>query len=79
MFAITSFADSEQSFSIAAAVMRYGKIGQETTGAGGFAKALRSVPVILDICHDMERLCPDAFLINFANPSGILTEAALSI
>lgn len=58
--------------------LRYGKIGQETTGAGGFAKALRSVPVILDICHDMERLCPDAFLINFANPSGILTEAALN-
>ena len=58
--------------------LRYGRIGQETTGAGGFAKALRSVPVILDICHDMERLCPDAFLINFANPSGILTEAALN-
>lgn len=58
--------------------LRYGRIGQETTGAGGFAKALRSVPVILDICHDMERLCPDARLINFANPSGILTEAALN-
>ncbi len=58
--------------------LRYGRIGQETTGAGGFAKALRSVPVILDICHDMEKLCPDAWLINFANPSGILTEAALN-
>lgn len=58
--------------------LRYGRIGQETTGAGGFAKALRSVPVILDICHDMEQLCPDAWLINFANPSGILTEAALN-
>ena len=58
--------------------LRYGRIGQETTGAGGFAKALRSVPVILDICHDMERLCPDARLINFANPSGILTEAVLN-
>lgn len=58
--------------------LRYGRIGQETTGAGGFAKALRSVPVILDICRDMERLCPNAFLINFANPSGILTEAALN-
>lgn len=58
--------------------LRYGKIGQETTGAGGFAKALRSVPVILDICRDMEQLCPNAFLINFANPSGILTEAALN-
>lgn len=58
--------------------LRYGKIGQETTGAGGFAKALRSIPVILDICRDMEKLCPDAWLINFANPSGILTEAALN-
>lgn len=58
--------------------LRYGRIGQETTGAGGFAKALRSVPVILDICRDMEKLCPDAWLINFANPSGILTEAALN-
>ncbi len=58
--------------------LRYQKIGQETTGAGGFAKALRSIPVILDICHDMEELCPDAWLINFANPSGILTEAVLN-
>lgn len=58
--------------------LRYQKIGQETTGAGGFAKALRSVPVILDICKDMEELCPDAWLINFANPSGILTEAVLN-
>ena len=58
--------------------LKYKKIGQETTGAGGFANALRTVPVILDICHDMERLCPDAWLINFANPSGILTEAVLN-
>lgn len=58
--------------------LRYQRIGQETTGAGGFAKALRSIPVILDICHDMEELCPNAWLINFANPSGILTEAVLN-
>ncbi|MBD5501962.1 MAG: 6-phospho-beta-glucosidase [Lachnospiraceae bacterium] len=58
--------------------LKYQKIGQETTGAGGFANALRTVPVILDICHDMERLCPDAWLINFANPSGLLTEAVLN-
>jgi len=55
--------------------LRYGCIGQETTGAGGFAKALRTIPVILDICRDMEELCPDAFLINFTNPAGIVTEA----
>jgi 6-phospho-beta-glucosidase len=55
--------------------LRYGVIGQETTGPGGFAKALRTIPVILDICRDIERLCPDAWLINFTNPSGIVTEA----
>ncbi|WP_217597479.1 6-phospho-beta-glucosidase [Cohnella sp. GbtcB17] len=52
-------------------------IGQETTGAGGFAKALRTVPVILDICRDMEELAPDAFLVNFTNPAGLVTEAVL--
>ena len=53
-------------------------IGQETTGAGGFANALRTVPVILDICRDIEELCPQAWMINFANPSGIVTEAILN-
>lgn len=57
--------------------LKYGLIGQETTGAGGFAKALRTIPVILDICRDMEELAPDAFLINFTNPAGIVTEAVL--
>lgn len=50
-------------------------IGQETTGAGGFAKALRTIPVILDICRDIEELAPGAFMINFTNPAGIITEA----
>lgn len=54
-----------------------GMLGQETNGVGGFAKALRTIPVILDICKDMERLCPDAFLINFTNPAGIITETVL--
>lgn len=57
--------------------LRYNLIGQETTGAGGFAKAQRTIPVILDICKDMEELCPNAWLINFTNPSGIVTEAVL--
>jgi 6-phospho-beta-glucosidase len=57
--------------------LRHGLVGQETTGVGGFAKALRTVPVILDICKDMETLCPDAWLINFTNPSGLVTEAIL--
>lgn len=55
--------------------LTYGKIGQETTGAGGFAKALRTIPVILDICKDMEEVCPHATLINFTNPAGMVTEA----
>jgi 6-phospho-beta-glucosidase len=54
--------------------LRYNCIGQETTGAGGLAKALRTIPVILDICKDIEELAPDAWLINFTNPSGIITE-----
>ncbi len=53
----------------------FGIVGQETTGPGGFAAALRQVPVALELAADMERLCPDAFLINFTNPSGIITEA----
>lgn len=57
--------------------LRHGVIGQETTGPGGFAKALRTIPVILEIAKDMSRLCPDAFLINFTNPAGMVTEAVL--
>lgn len=55
--------------------LKYDCIGQETTGAGGFAKALRTIPVILDLCREIEELAPDAFLINFTNPAGIITEA----
>lgn len=57
--------------------LKYGCIGQETTGAGGFAKGLRTIPVLLDICKDIERLAPDTFLINFTNPAGMVTEAIL--
>ncbi len=55
--------------------LKYSVIGQETTGPGGFAKALRTIPILLDICQDIEDLCPGAWLINFTNPSGIVTEA----
>lgn len=54
--------------------LRYDCIGQETTGAGGMTKALRTIPVILDICRDIKELAPEAWLINFTNPSGIITE-----
>ncbi len=55
--------------------LRFGIVGQETTGPGGFAKALRTIPVMLSIAADMEKLCPQAWLINFTNPSGLITEA----
>lgn len=55
--------------------VKYGLLGQETTGAGGFMNALRTVPVMLDIAHRMEKLCPDVWLINFSNPSGIVAQA----
>ncbi|MFM2308763.1 MAG: hypothetical protein RLY87_884 [Chloroflexota bacterium] len=54
---------------------RHGLIGQETTGVGGFAKALRTIPIMLDIAADMRQFCPEALLINFTNPAGIITEA----
>ena len=54
-----------------------GFLGQETNGAGGLFKALRTVPVILDIAKDMQELCPEAWLINFTNPAGVVTEALL--
>lgn len=54
---------------------QFGVIGQETTGPGGFAKALRTIPVVLSIAHDVETLAPGAFLINFTNPAGLITEA----
>ncbi|SJN60014.1 putative 6-phospho-beta-glucosidase [Vibrio ruber DSM 16370] len=57
--------------------LKYGMIGQETNGLGGFANACRTIPITLDICKDMEELCPDAWLLNFTNPSGMVTEAVL--
>jgi len=58
--------------------LKYGLIGQETTGIGGFFKALRTIPVMAHICAHMEVLCPNAWLINFTNPSGIVTEFVLN-
>ena len=55
--------------------LQFGLVGQETTGAGGFAKALRTIPVILSLHHEMAARCPDAWLINFTNPSGLISEA----
>ncbi len=57
--------------------LKYGLIGQETNGLGGFANACRTIPIALEIAADMERLCPNAWLLNFTNPSGMVTEAIL--
>jgi 6-phospho-beta-glucosidase len=58
--------------------LRCGCVGQETTGAGGLAKALRTVPVILDIADRVSRLAADdAWIIDFTNPVGIVTRALL--
>lgn len=58
---------------------KYGLIGQETNGAGGIFKAFRTIPVILDIIEDMKELAPNAWLINFTNPAGMVTEAAIKV
>ena len=54
-----------------------GSVGQETTGAGGLAKALRTVPVVLDIADRVRKAAPDAWIIDFTNPVGIVTRALL--
>ena len=57
--------------------LKYGMIGQETNGLGGFANACRTIPITMEICKEIEELCPDAWLLNFTNPSGMVTEAIL--
>ncbi|MGW3119083.1 6-phospho-beta-glucosidase [Streptomyces sp. NPDC001107] len=54
-----------------------GCVGQETTGAGGLAKALRTVPVVLDIAERVRRTNPGAWIVDFTNPVGIVTRALL--
>lgn len=58
--------------------LRFGTIGQETTGAGGFAKALRTVPVVLDIAERAaKRAAPGHWIVDFTNPVGIVSQALL--
>ncbi len=54
---------------------RHGLIGQETTGVGGMAKALRTIPVILEIADEIRNSAPNALLVNFTNPAGLITQA----
>lgn len=58
--------------------LKYGLLGQETTGAGGFMKALRTIPVIMQVAETIQKLAPNAWFINFSNPSGIVAEAVLN-
>ncbi|MFB3881503.1 MAG: 6-phospho-beta-glucosidase [Armatimonadota bacterium] len=55
--------------------LKYGLLGQETTGVGGMFKALRTIPAMIEIGRRVERACPGAFILNYTNPSGIVTEA----
>ncbi len=55
--------------------LKYGIIGQETTGPGGMFKALRTIPPMLEIANTVAAVAPDAFILNYANPSGIVAEA----
>lgn len=58
--------------------LKYGLIGQETNGIGGFFKGLRTIPEMMKIVSRMEVLCPNAWLINFSNPSGMIAEVVLN-
>jgi len=58
--------------------LKHGLIGQETTGIGGFAKALRTLPVVMNICRTVEKYAPSSWVLNFTNPSGLVTEAILA-
>jgi len=58
--------------------LKYNLIGQETCGIGGMFKGLRTIPALIKIVHLMEKCCPDAWLINFSNPSGMIAEALLN-
>lgn len=55
--------------------MSMGLIGQETTGAGGFSMALRTIPVMVEIAKEIQELNPSAWLINYTNPTGLVAEA----
>ena len=55
--------------------LKNGVIGQETTGVGGFSMAVRTIPVLLDYCELIEKHAPEAWIFNFTNPSGLVTQA----
>lgn len=58
-----------------AAALRLGVVGQETVGPGGFAMALRTIPALVEYAREVTRLAPSAWIVNFTNPVGIVTQA----
>ena len=58
--------------------LQHNVIGQETTGAGGLSFAWRSIPFMLELAADMRRYCPNAYLVNYSNPTGQVARALLS-
>ncbi|TCP54945.1 6-phospho-beta-glucosidase [Tamaricihabitans halophyticus] len=59
--------------------LEHGLLGQETVGVGGICYGLRTIPIALDIAERIRRLAPDAWLINFTNPAGMVTEAVSAV
>lgn len=57
--------------------LKYGVIGQETLGPGGLSFAWRTIPLVLEIVDEVQRLAPEAWIINYANPAGMVTEAVI--
>ena len=55
--------------------LAHGLVGQETTGAGGMMKAFRTIPVMLEVARHMEKVSPDGWIVNYTNPTGLVTEA----
>ena len=58
-----------------AVALKNGVIGQETTGVGGFSMAVRTIPVLMEYCKLIEKYAPEAWIFNFTNPSGLVTQA----
>jgi len=59
--------------------LKYGRIGQETCGAGGFAYGMRSIPAVIDIIKDIRKHSPEAWILNYSNPAAIVAEATKRI
>ena len=57
--------------------LKHGLLGQETTGIGGLFMALRTIPQVLDVAHAMEKHCPDAWMVNYTNPTNMVVDASL--